>query len=74
MQLLDTNPKQSVMGYMFKKKVKANDDWFDTPLKSVVIRNLITDECGLKWGYQTRAYPQTLKERCFLKLHYSNKP
>ncbi|GAA7835035.1 hypothetical protein HpCOL21_14250 [Helicobacter pylori] len=48
MQLLDTNPKQSVMGYMFKKKVKANDDWFDTPLKSVVIRNLITDECGLK--------------------------
>lgn len=38
---------ENLLGYGFKNKVKAQDEWFDTPFKQVLLYNLVVDRHGL---------------------------
>ncbi|MFP6214109.1 hypothetical protein ACLGCV_08090, partial [Helicobacter pylori] len=38
---------EALLGYIFKKKVKAQEEWFDTPFKQVLLHNLLVDKYGL---------------------------
>lgn len=37
----------TILGYVFKNKVKASDDWFNTPFKSSILKPLLTDKRGM---------------------------
>ena len=44
---LENITSEAVMGYIFTKKVMAKDEWFETPLKQVLLYNLLVDKHGL---------------------------
>ncbi|WQZ75184.1 hypothetical protein KVL93_02780 [Helicobacter pylori] len=44
---LENITSEAVMGYIFKKKVIAKDEWFDTPFKQVLLYNILVDKHGL---------------------------
>lgn len=44
---LENITSEAVMGYIFKNKVKAQDEWFETPFKQVLLYNLLVDKHGL---------------------------
>ena len=45
--LVENIANKAVLGYIFKNKVKAQDEWFDTPFKQVIVRSLLVDKHGL---------------------------
>lgn len=45
--LLENIKSEALLGYIFKNKVKAQDEWFDTPFKQVLLYNLLVDKYGL---------------------------
>ena len=45
--LVENITSQALLGYIFKNKVKAQDEWFDTPFKQVLLYNLLVDKHGL---------------------------
>lgn len=45
--LLENITSASLLGYIFKNKVKAQDEWFDTPFKQVILYYLVVDKHGL---------------------------
>lgn len=45
--LVENITSQSLLGYIFKNKVKVQDEWFDTPFKQVILYNLVVDKHGL---------------------------
>ncbi|RVY22422.1 hypothetical protein [Helicobacter pylori] len=45
--ILENITSDAVMGYIFKKKVIAKDEWFETPFKQVILYNLLVDKHGL---------------------------
>lgn len=44
---LENITSKSVMGYILKNKVKAKDEWFETPMKQTLFYNLLVDKYGL---------------------------
>lgn len=45
--LVENITSEALLGYTFKNKVKAQDEWFDTPFKQVLLYNLVVDKHGL---------------------------
>lgn len=45
--LVENITGKALLGYFFKKRVKAQDEWFDTPFKQVILHSLLVDEDGL---------------------------
>ena len=45
--LVENITSEALLGYIFKNKVKAQDEWFDTPFKQVLLYNLLVDKHGL---------------------------
>lgn len=45
-QLAEDITSEALLGYIFKNKVKAQDEWFDTPFKQVMLYNLVLDRYG----------------------------
>lgn len=45
--LVENITSETLLGYIFKNKVKAQDEWFDTPFKQVLLYNLVVDKHGL---------------------------
>ena len=37
----------TILGYVFKNKVKPSGDWFNTPFKSSILKPLLTDNRGM---------------------------
>lgn len=37
----------TILGYVFKNKVKTSDDWFNTNFKSSILKTLLTDKRGM---------------------------
>ncbi|MGL2387444.1 hypothetical protein ACOWLB_06950 [Helicobacter pylori] len=37
----------TIMGYVFKKKLMPSDDWFNTPFKRTILKPLLTDNRGM---------------------------
>lgn len=37
----------TILGYAFKNKVKASDDWFNTNFKSSILKPLLADKRGM---------------------------
>lgn len=44
--LVEDAISKKMLGYIFKNKVKAQDEWFDTPFKKVLLYNLLVDRDG----------------------------
>lgn len=45
--LVENITSEVLLGYVFKDKVKAQEEWFDTPFKQVILYNLLVDKHGL---------------------------
>ncbi|WP_231213300.1 hypothetical protein [Helicobacter pylori] len=45
--LVENITSEALLGYIFKNKVKSQDEWFDTPFKQVILYNLVVDKHGL---------------------------
>lgn len=45
--LVENITSEVLLGYIFKNKVKVQDEWFDTPFKQVILYNLVVDNHGL---------------------------
>ena len=45
--LLENITSEALLGYVFKNKVKAKDEWFETPMQQTLLYNLLVDRHGL---------------------------
>lgn len=45
--LVENITSKALLGYIFRNKVKAQDEWFDTPFKQVILHDLVVDKHGL---------------------------
>jgi len=45
--LVENIKNEALLRYIFRNKVKAQDEWFDTPFKQVLLYNLVVDKHGL---------------------------